>query len=67
MALLGLWFVMQSALFLALVVLAARPLRQLRWSPSVRRIAQGVAGVLFIGLAVRLALAPVPGRSLHSF
>jgi threonine/homoserine/homoserine lactone efflux protein len=67
MALLGLWFVLQSALFLALVVLAARPLRQVRWPPAVRRIAQGVAGVLFIGLALRLALAPVSGRSSHGF
>lgn len=52
--LLGTWFVLQSTVFsLALVALAAR-LGRLGAAPGVRRVLQGVGGLLFIGLAVRI-------------
>ncbi|MEF7614309.1 LysE family translocator [Aquincola sp. MAHUQ-54] len=51
---------LQSALFLlALVALASR-LRSARPRPVVRRGLQGVGGVLFLGLAARLALTEKP-------
>jgi threonine/homoserine/homoserine lactone efflux protein len=54
---LGGWFVAQSALFLVVLVLAVAPLR--RWQPraGVRRALDGVSGLLFLGLAARLAWA----------
>ena len=57
---LGAWFVLQSAVFLAVLVLAVSPLR--RWKPSLRlqRLMQGASGLLFAGLALRLALAERP-------
>ncbi len=52
--LLGTWFVAQSTVFsLALVALAAR-LGRLGARPGVRRALNGVGGLLFIGLAVRI-------------
>lgn len=58
---LGVWFVLQSALFLvALVVLTAR-LRHLgRGSANPGRWLDGLGGVLFLGLAVRLARTDLP-------
>ena len=58
---LGVWFVLQSALFLvALVVLTAR-LRHLgRGSANPGRWLNGLGGVLFLGLAVRLARTDLP-------
>lgn len=51
---------MQSALFLlALVALASR-LRRARPRPMVQRGLQGVGGLLFLGLAARLALTEKP-------
>lgn len=57
---LGAWFVVQSAVFLTVLVLAVAPLR--RWRPglAVRRGLDGLTGALFIGLAARLALTPRP-------
>ena len=59
-AFLGVWVVLQSLLFLVLFTLLVAPLR--RWQPSVRwrRALQAASGLLFAGLAARLALA---GRS----
>jgi threonine/homoserine/homoserine lactone efflux protein len=52
--LLGAWFVLQGGLFsLALVALAAR-LARLGGSPTLRRALNGVGGLLFLGLALRL-------------
>jgi threonine/homoserine/homoserine lactone efflux protein len=58
---LGVWFVLQSALFLAaLVVLTAR-LRHLgQGSTTLGRWLDGLGGVLFLGLAVRLARTDLP-------
>jgi threonine/homoserine/homoserine lactone efflux protein len=58
---LGVWFVLQSALFLvALVVLTAR-LRHLgQGSATLGRWLDGLGGVLFLGLAVRLARTDLP-------
>jgi threonine/homoserine/homoserine lactone efflux protein len=58
---LGVWFVLQSALFLvALVVLTAR-LRHLgQGSATLGRWLNGLGGVLFLGLAVRLARTDLP-------
>ena len=54
---LGAWFVGQNFLFLALFVMLVAPLR--RWQPSSawRRALQAGGGLLFAGLAARLALA----------
>jgi len=59
--LLGAWFVLQGTAFLlALVALAAR-LQRLRATPGLRRVLNGVGGLLFIGLALRLLRdAPAP-------
>lgn len=56
-AFLGLWVVVQSLLFLVVFTLLVAPLR--RWQPSLRwrRALQGASGVLFAGLAARLAWA----------
>ena len=52
--LLGAWFVLQGGLFsLALVALAAR-LARLGTRPGLRRVLNGVGGLLFIGLALRI-------------
>ncbi|MEY8877792.1 MAG: LysE family translocator [Leptothrix sp. (in: b-proteobacteria)] len=57
---LGGWFVLQTALFLAVVVALVAPLR--RWQPgaAVRRALAGLSGLLFLGLAARLALTEHP-------
>lgn len=57
---LGAWFVLQSAVFLTVLVLAVAPLRRWRPGPAVRRALDGLTGALFIGLAARLALTPRP-------
>ena len=57
---LGGWFVVQGAVFLAALVLAVAPLR--RWQPGAlaRRALDALSGLLFLGLAARLALAQRP-------
>ncbi len=56
---LGAWFVVQGTVFLlALVALTAR-LRRLGGSPRLARALNAVGGLLFVGLAVRLAQAEV--------
>ncbi|RZS54769.1 LysE family translocator [Sphaerotilus mobilis] len=57
---LGAWFVLQSAVFLIALVLAVAPLR--RWRPGalLRRALDGLTGLLFLGLAARLALTTRP-------
>lgn len=57
---LGAWFVLQSAVFLAVLVLAVSPLRRWQPSPRLQRLMQGASGLLFAGLALRLALAQRP-------
>lgn len=57
---LGAWFVLQSAVFLAVLVLAVSPLRRWKPSPGLQRLMQGASGLLFAGLALRLALAERP-------
>lgn len=57
---LGAWFVLQSAVFLTVLVLAVAPLRRWRPGAAVRRALDGLTGALFIGLAARLALTPRP-------
>jgi threonine/homoserine/homoserine lactone efflux protein len=52
---LGGWFIVQSAAFLALLVLAVAPLRRWRPGAALRRALDGAAGLLFLGLAARLA------------
>ncbi len=54
---LGGWFVAQSALFLVVLVLLVAPLRRWRPSPGLQRTMQGASGLLFLGLAARLAWA----------
>lgn len=54
---LGGWFVLQSLVFLIVFVLAVAPLARWRPGPSVRRSLHGAGGLLFAGLAARLALA----------
>ena len=57
---LGAWFVLQSAVFLVALVLAVAPLR--RWQPGAlaRRGLDAISGLLFVGLAARLALTDRP-------
>lgn len=57
---LGGWFVLQSALFLAVLVRAVSPLRRWTPTPGLQRLMQGACGLLFAGLALRLALAQRP-------
>ncbi|MGY0196982.1 LysE family translocator [Leptothrix sp. BB-4] len=57
---LGAWFVLQSAVFLTVLVLAVAPLRRWRPGVAVQRALDGLTGALFIGLAARLALTPRP-------
>jgi len=57
---LGGWFVAQSAVFLAALVLLVAPLRRWRPSPGLQRAMQGASGLLFAGLALRLALTQRP-------
>jgi threonine/homoserine/homoserine lactone efflux protein len=57
---LGVWFVLQSALFLVALVLAVSPLRHWKPTPGLQRLMQGTSGLLFAGLALRLAMAERP-------
>lgn len=54
---LGAWFVAQGLSFLVLFVLGVAPLRRWRPSSAWRRSLQASGGLLFAGLAARLALA----------
>lgn len=56
--LLGAVFVVQSTVFLAAVVALAARARRAAMSPPLARWLQGLGGLLFAGLALRLALAP---------
>jgi threonine/homoserine/homoserine lactone efflux protein len=58
--LLGAWFVAQGFLFSVALVYVARRLGRLQASVAVRRALNGLGGVLFIGLALRL-LREKPG------
>lgn len=53
--LLGTWFVLQSTVFLLLVVALAARLRQLGGSPRLARALRGAGAVLFAGLAWQMA------------
>jgi threonine/homoserine/homoserine lactone efflux protein len=58
---LGGWFVLQSALFLIALVLLTARLRHLgRGSATTGRWLNGLGGVLFLGLAARLARTDLP-------
>ena len=58
---LGGWFVLQSALFLAALVLLTARLRHLgRGSATPGRWLDGLGGVLFLGLAAKLARTDLP-------
>jgi threonine/homoserine/homoserine lactone efflux protein len=57
---LGAWFIVQSYLFLALLVIVVAPLRRWRAPAAVQRSVWAVAGALFMALAARLALAQRP-------
>jgi threonine/homoserine/homoserine lactone efflux protein len=52
--LLGAWFVAQGLLFLLVLVAVAARLQRLRASPVFRRALNGVGGLLFVALALRL-------------
>lgn len=52
--LLGAWFVAQSLVFLLLVVLLAARFSQLGAGSGMRRVLNGVGGLLFVALALRL-------------
>jgi threonine/homoserine/homoserine lactone efflux protein len=54
---LGAWFVLQSALFLAALVMLVAPLRGWQPSAKVQRALHGLSALLFVALALRLALA----------
>lgn len=57
---LGGWMALQSALWLVLLVLLAARLRRRRARPAARRVLQAGGGLIFLGLALRLALAERP-------
>jgi threonine/homoserine/homoserine lactone efflux protein len=57
---LGAWFIAQSLVFLVLFVLLVAPLRRWRLNDAWRRSLQAGGGLLFAGLAARLALAERP-------
>jgi threonine/homoserine/homoserine lactone efflux protein len=57
---LGAWFIVQSYLFLALLVIVVAPLRRWQAPAAVQRGVWAVAGALFMALAARLALAQRP-------
>lgn len=54
---LGGWFVVQGTLFLVIFAMLVAPLARWRPSAAVERTLQGLGGVLFAGLAARLAWA----------
>lgn len=58
--LLGLWFVVQSALFLSVLVAMAAALSRWQTPARVRRVWGGLGGLMFLLLAVRLALGGKP-------
>ncbi len=58
--LLGVWFVAQSLVFLLVLVAVAARLKRLEASPTARRWLCAVGGLLFIGLALRLARGNAP-------
>lgn len=58
--LLGGWFVLQSALYLAVLVLLVAPLRRWQAPRALLRVLDAAAGGLFALLALRLALTPRP-------
>jgi threonine/homoserine/homoserine lactone efflux protein len=58
--LLGAWFVVQGTLFLLALVAVAAQLGRLRPSPVLQRALNAGAGLLFIGLAVRILRARPP-------
>jgi threonine/homoserine/homoserine lactone efflux protein len=58
--LLGAWFVAQGTLFLLALVAVAAQLGRMRPSPVWQRALNAVAGLLFIGLAVRILRARPP-------
>jgi threonine/homoserine/homoserine lactone efflux protein len=51
---LGAWFVLQSLLFLLATVWAVAALRRWQTPPAASRCFEGVAGAMFVGLALRL-------------
>jgi threonine/homoserine/homoserine lactone efflux protein len=51
---LGAWFVVQSLVFLLLLVALAARLARLGASPRLRQVLNGLGGALFIAWAVRL-------------
>ncbi len=57
---LGAWFIVQSYLFLALLVIGVAPLRRWRAPSAVQRGVWAVGGGLFMALAARLALVQRP-------
>lgn len=57
---LGGWMALQSAAFLVLLVALAARLRRGRARPAWRRGLQAAGGVIFLGLALRLALTERP-------
>jgi threonine/homoserine/homoserine lactone efflux protein len=57
---LGAWFVVQGTFFLAGFVLLVAPLARWRPSAALERVLQGLGGLLFIGLAARLAFTERP-------
>ena len=57
---LGAWFVLQSAVFLVVLVRAVAPLRHWQPGPLARRSLDALSGLLFAGLAARLALTERP-------
>ncbi len=57
---LGGWFVLQSAVFLAALIVAVAPLRRWRPGAALRRGLDALSGLLFLGLAARLALTERP-------
>ncbi|PXW99247.1 threonine/homoserine/homoserine lactone efflux protein [Sphaerotilus hippei] len=57
---LGIWLVLQGALFLAVLVAAVARLRGLGRRPGLQRGLQALGGGLFMALAVRLALSDLP-------
>jgi threonine/homoserine/homoserine lactone efflux protein len=57
---LGAWFVLQSLLFLALLVALSHSLRRVKWPDGLRRVVQASAAALFAALAARLAVSRLP-------
>jgi threonine/homoserine/homoserine lactone efflux protein len=53
---LGAWFVLQGTAFLFALVLLVAPLQRWQPSPAVARSLQATGGLLFVGLAAKLAL-----------